>query len=122
MKIVKLLIGGLIMLSASVINAGNIFEIVTFKFKENISMDDQKKALEKLNTCVKKFEGFISREYYFSKENKSWVDSVVWKSSDYAKKAAKQVMDDPEAAKIFSLMDEKSMMFSHYERVGGTQK
>lgn len=122
MKLKTLLIGGLLMLGSNIASAGDIFEIVTFKFKENVSMEDQKKALEKLNTCVKKYEGFKSREYFFSKESNSWIDSVVWTSSENAKKAAEQVMKDPEAGKIFSLMDDKSMVFSHYEKVGGTGK
>ena len=122
MKVKTLLIGGLFMLGSNAAKAEDVFEIVSFKFKENVSMEDQKKALEKLNTCVKKYEGFKSREYYFSKESNSWIDSVVWTSSEDAKKAAEQIMKDPETGKIFSLMDDKSMVFSHYERVGGTRK
>ncbi|EQC47384.1 hypothetical protein [Bacteriovorax sp. Seq25_V] len=122
MKYKTLLMGGLFMLGSNIVIAGDIFEIVTFKFKENVSMEDQKKALEKLNTCVKKYEGFKSREYYFSKDSNTWVDSVVWTSSENAKKAAEQVMKDPEAGKIFSMIDDKSIVFSHYERVGGIRK
>jgi len=122
MKVKTLLIEGLFMLGSNAAKAEDVFEIVSFKFKENVSMEDQKKALEKLNTCVKKYEGFKSREYYFSKESNSWIDSVVWTSSEDAKKAAEQIMKDPETGKIFSLMDDKSMVFSHYERVGGTRK
>ncbi len=110
------------MLGSNNLLAEDTFEIVSFKFKENVSMEDQKMALEKLNVCVKKYEGFKSREYYFSKDSNSWIDSVVWVSSEKAKNAADLIMKDPEARKIFSLMDDKSIVFSHYERVGGTRK
>lgn len=118
----NLLIGGLIMLFSSVATAGDCFEVVSSKFKDGISLEDQKQLMIKLNDIVKAFDGFKSRDYYYSVENGRWIDFVVWESSEKAKKASEKAMQNPEAGKVFSQIDEKSMIFSHYDRVGGVKK
>jgi hypothetical protein len=118
----QVIIGGLIMLFSSLATAGDAFEVVSVKFNEGVSLEEQKKLMMDLNNVVKKFEGFKSRDYYYSSENGRWIDFVVWSDVKLAKKASEQVMTDPVAGAVISKMDEKSMIFSHYERVGGVKK
>lgn len=107
------------MLFASVAVAGDVFEIVSTKFKEGISIEEQQRAMANLNEVVKQFEGFKSRDYYYSADNGRWVDFVVWSDHELALKASESAMSDPKAGEVFTLMDESSSIFSHYERVGG---
>lgn len=118
----NLLIGGLIMLFSSIATADDTFEVVSMKFKEGISIAEQEKLMAKLNGIVKSFDGFKSRDYFYSKENGRWIDYVVWENLEKAKKASEQAMQNPDAGKVFSQIDEKSMIFSHYDRVGGVKK
>jgi len=110
------------MLFSNLATAGDAFEVVSVKFNEGVSLEEQKKLMMDLNNVVKKFEGFKSRDYYYSSENGRWIDFVVWSDVKLAKKASEQVMTDPVAGAVISKMDEKSMIFSHYERVGGVKK
>jgi hypothetical protein len=118
----QIIIGGLIMLFSNLATAGDAFEVVSVKFNEGVSLEEQRKLMMDLNNVVKKFEGFKSRDYYYSSENGRWIDFVVWSDVKLAKKASEQVMTDPVAGAVISKMDEKSMIFSHYERVGGAKK
>jgi len=107
------------MLFANVAISGDVFEIVSTKFKEGISMDEQKRAMANLNEVVKQFEGFKSRDYFYSADSGRWVDFVVWSDHELALKASESAMRDPKAGEVFKLMDDSSSIFSHYERVGG---
>lgn len=118
----QVIIGGLIMLFSNLATAGDAFEIVSLKFNEGVSLEQQKKLMADLNNVVKKFEGFKSRDYYYSSENGRWIDFVVWSNAKLAKKASEQAMQDPIAGSVFSKLDEKSMIFSHYEHVGGVKE
>ena len=118
----QIIIGGLIMLFSNLATAGDAFEVASVKFNEGVSLEEQRKLMMDLNNVVKKFEGFKSRDYYYSSENGRWIDFVVWSDVKLAKKASEQVMTDPVAGAVISKMDEKSMIFSHYERVGGAKK
>ena len=113
-----ILLGGL-MITSTQTHAKDIYEIVSFKFQKEVSLKEQKEAVAALNHVVKEFKGFKSRNYYYSEENQRWFDFITWESLELAKKASEQAMKNPQATKIFSLMDEKTMIFSHYERMGG---
>ncbi|NQZ02235.1 MAG: hypothetical protein HRT45_16375 [Bdellovibrionales bacterium] len=117
-----LFLGGLLMLFSNVALAGDIFEVVSAKFVEGTSYEEQKDLMGQLNEVVKGFRGFKSRDYYYSKENGRWIDFVVWTDLASAKAASEQAMKDPKAGAVFSKMEEKSMIFSHYERISGVKK
>ena len=110
------------MLLTNLATAGDVFEVVSVKFKAGINIEEQKKLMMDLNNVIKKFEGFKSRDYYYSVENGRWIDFVAWTDIKLAKKASEQAMTNTLAGNVFSKMDEKSMIFSHYERVGGVKK
>ena len=99
--------------------SSDAFEVVSMSFKKGTSLDEQKSLMEKLNSIVTQFEGFKSRDYFYSKDNGRWIDFVVWVDVGSAKKASEQVMKNPEAGAVFSQIEESSMMFSHYSHAGG---
>lgn len=115
-------LGVILMAIASFVNAEESYEIVSFSYKEEIPFSLQKIATESLNDIVSRFPGFKSREYYYSEENNRWFDFVTWESITAAKAASEKVMNDPEAMKLFTLMDKESMIFSHYKALGGVRK
>ena len=109
------------MLNLKNANSKDLFEIVCVSFKDGVSIDDQESYMEQLNGIIKNFEGFKSRDYFYSHENKRWVDFVSWTDLSLAKKASDELMKHPLALELISMMDEKTMIFSHYENKGGTQ-
>jgi len=118
----KLLLGCLFMLFSNLALATDAFEIVSLKFKDDVKVDEQKKLMADLNGVIQKFEGFKSRDYFYSPENGRWIDFVVWSDVKLAKKASEAALNDPKAGAVFSKIDEKTMIFSHYEKVGGVKK
>lgn len=112
-------IGLFAMMISSITNAEDVYEIVSFQYKEDIPFKVQKQSTESLNVIVSGFKGFKSRNFYYSDSNGRWIDLVVWETMEDAKRASEQAMEDPEALKIFALMDEQSMVFSHYKKLGG---
>ncbi len=110
------------MLFSNMATANDTFEIISMKFKDSVSVQKQKELLNQLNSIVKKFDGFKARDYYYSEDNGRWIDYVVWESLKHAKKASEEVMRNPEAGEIFQYIDDNSMIFSHYNRIGGAKK
>ncbi len=110
----------LLALCTSAVAIADSYEIVMTKFKDEISYEEQAEAMSRLNEVVNNFEGFKSRDYFYSHEANRWVDFVSWTELALAKKASKIAPTIEIAAEIFSLMDESSAIFSHYTRVGGT--
>ena len=88
-------------------------ELVQFKLQDGISEKEGSEALEKLNDCIKDFEGFVSRK--LSHDGKgNWLDLVYWTDRKLALKAGEQVMQNPVALEIFKVVDESSMTMNHY--------
>ena len=118
----KRLIGILIMAITSSAFANDSYEIISFKYKQGVSFEQQQQSIESLNAIVEKFDGFKSRVFYYSEDNKRWFDFITWESIEDAKAASEQVMANPQALEVFDLMDEESMIFSYYNKMGGVTK
>ena len=88
-------------------------EVVIFKGKEGLSSEAVKQELESLSKIVSEFQGFISRTLSQAPDGE-WMDLVLWESLEQAEAAGKQVMENPEALKVFGVIDESSMKFKHY--------
>ena len=93
------------------------YEIVSFKYKGDVPFEVQQQSTESLNEVVSSFEGFQSRQFFYSDENHRWFDLVVWDSIEDAKLATEKAMADPRALKVFALMDENSALFAHYKKI-----
>lgn len=99
-----------------------VHEIVSFEFRQEVTLEDQKNLMMELNHVVKKLDGFQARNYYYSNETNRWMDIVVWTDFAQAQKALDQIMTDSKAALVFSKIDKKTMIFSHYNWVNGVEK
>lgn len=97
-------------------------EIVSFEFAKETDLNEQKEMMSELNQIVKTLDGFKSRNYYYSSENGRWIDFVIWRDLGLAERASEKMMNTPRAKLAFSKIDEKSMIFSHYNWVGGEKK
>ncbi|TAI49207.1 hypothetical protein [Flagellimonas allohymeniacidonis] len=88
-------------------------EVVTFKVNPNNTNEQLKQAMEATNQFIKEFDGFVSRNTSMNEEGE-FVDVVLWESKAKALKAAEQLMQNPELAKNFALIDPKSIVMNHY--------
>ena len=102
--------------------ASESYEIVSYRYKDGISFEEQRRSTDSLNAIVAEFAGFKSRTFYYSEDSQRWFDLVTWESLDDARSASEQAMKNPEALRGFGLMDEESMIFSHFKMMGGVDK
>ena len=72
-----------------------------------------------LNTVVQTATGFKSRDYYYSEENGHWIEFIVWDNEESAKAASADMMKNEDALTVFGLVDQTTMLFSHYQHKGG---
>lgn len=93
-------------------------EIVLFKIKDTVAFKEQKQMMADLTRIIKKCEGFISREFFYDQKNNFWIDHVVWTNLDFAQKGADIVLKDPECSQLFLNIEQSSMNFAHYEKIG----
>ena len=91
----------------------NCMEVVTFRVNPDNTNEELKQAMEAANQFVKEFDGFVNRNTSMS-EDGEFVDVVLWESKEKALKAAEQLMQNPELAKNFALIDPKSIVMNHY--------
>jgi len=92
-------------------------EFVIFKFNSEVSLEEQKNLMAQIDNCAKKLNGFLSRDYYYSSDSAQWIDHVKWENHESAKKASEAIMNDPEAGKVFSQIDNQSITMSHFDKL-----
>lgn len=97
----------------------NTFEIVSLKFQDGVSLNEQHTLMAQLNAVVQRISGFRAREYYYSADNGRWVDLVIWSDLQRAREASEALLKDPQAGALFARLEQQSLSFAHYERIGG---
>lgn len=100
-------------------NTNDCFEIISLEFKETVSLEQQQEAMASLNALITELAGFQSRDYFYSKDNGRWIEFITWSDEALAKKASDEMMKNEQALEVFCLVNEKSMIFSHYQHSGG---
>lgn len=90
-------------------------EIVSFKFRGNIEKEIQIKMMKDLDHTIELFPGFIKRSYYYSNELDRWIDHIIWSNLNMAQESGKKILEHPEASPIFKLIEDDTMIFTHYE-------
>jgi hypothetical protein len=93
----------------------NAHEFVIFKFKDGVNLEKQKELMAKIDSCAKKLDGFMNRQYFYSNGSEQWIDHVSWENHDYAQKASDLIMQDPQAQEIFQHIDETTITMSHFD-------
>ena len=91
-----------------------VIEMVLFKTSEDIKTEEAQKELTRLNHFLAKQAGFISRKTSFSDDGQ-FLDLVYWTDLNAAKTASDKAMQDPEALKIFSIIERETMLFKHFK-------
>ncbi|MCB9363804.1 MAG: hypothetical protein H6587_04470 [Flavobacteriales bacterium] len=127
----KKLIIGLIVLSAfsceqsdkkkSNMEQAKIIEMVMWKSVEGISPEQAKTSITKLNDFVSEQPGFIARKTAIAEDGK-FLDIVYWTDLKSAKEASEKAMKTEELMPIFSTIDQKEMVFQHFEIFNGIEK
>ena len=106
-------------LNSTAANLNNSFEIIALQFRADVDLAAQEAAMAKLNAVVQAAEGFKSRDYYYSEENGHWIEFIVWENEAAAKAASAAMMQNEDALAVFGLVDQTTMLFSHYQHKGG---
>lgn len=106
-------------LNATAANKNNTFEIIALQFQAGIDFAAQETAMQKLNPIVQTASGFVSRDYYYSEENGHWIEFITWEDEAAAKQASADMMKNENALAVFGMVDQKTMLFSHYQHKGG---
>jgi hypothetical protein len=88
-------------------------EVVQFKLLEGVSENEFLAASNIMMKELGSLEGFIDRAL-LKKEDGSWMDLLHWESMDAATKAVKDALKLPLCLEYFKLIDESSMVMSHY--------
>lgn len=91
-----------------------IIEMVMWKSVEGIAQEDTKKSITKLNAFVSKQPGFVARKTALAEDGK-FLDIVYWEDLKSAKDASEKAMKTEELIPIFSTIDQKEMVFQHFE-------
>lgn len=127
----KKLIIGLIVLSAfsceqsdtkkSNMEQAKIIEMVMWKSIEGISPEEAKKSITNLNAFVSEQPGFVARKTAIAEDGK-FLDIVYWTDLKSAKDASEKAMKTEELIPIFSTIDQKEMVFQHFEIFNGIEK
>ncbi len=99
----------------------NIMEMVLWKFKDGINIEQGKKSVLKLNEFASKQPGFISRKTAISEEGK-FLDIILWTDLESAKLASEKAMQNEMTTTIFSTMDENEMIFQYFKIFNKTEK
>lgn len=91
-----------------------IIEMVMWNSVEGINLEDAKKSITKLNEFVSKQPGFVARKTSLAEDGK-FLDIVYWTDLNSAKAASEKAMKTEELIPIFSTIDQKEMVFQHFE-------
>lgn len=120
----KNLIFGLIVLNAVSCNHSDtkknnmeqakIVEMVLWKSREGISAEEAKPLITKLNDFLRAQPGFVARKTALAEDGK-FLDIVYWTDLTSAKTAAEKAMKNEELIPFISTIDEKEMIFQHFE-------
>ncbi|WP_408010009.1 hypothetical protein ACJROX_06875 [Pseudalkalibacillus sp. A8] len=67
-------------------NYPKVVELVIFKLKEGVQVDDFINLSHKADQTLQSFSGFYTRTLFYSKTTDQWVDVVYWSDLESAKK------------------------------------
>ena len=97
-----------------------VIEMVLFRTNEGVTSEEAKSKLMNVNKFLVNQEGFISRKISVSDDGE-FLDIVYWADMNSATAAANNLMKDPEICKNFSIIDEETQVFKHFEIFNDTE-
>ncbi len=91
-----------------------VVEMVLFELNEGVSVEEGKQAMKALDEFVSQMPGFISRKLSVNEEGQ-FLDLVFWTDLASAKKASEEVMKREDMVKHFSVINQETMTFKHFD-------
>jgi hypothetical protein len=91
-----------------------IHEFVLLEFQPAVSLVEQLETMRRLDAMVAELDGFRAREYFYSAEQRRWLDHIVWADRGSAERS-EQLASEPGAAQLFQRMS--SIIAGRYRRV-----
>ncbi|WP_430906448.1 hypothetical protein [Maribacter sp. 2-571] len=88
-------------------------EVVTFKGKPTLTIDEVRTALLRTTPYLKQFDGFLSRTISVN-EKGDFLDVVRWEDMEKAKRAAASLPQNGELMKLMEVIDFNSVKMEHY--------
>jgi len=80
-----------------------VHEFVLLEFRRGVSLAEQGAIMRELGGMVAELDGFRAREYFYSAEERRWLDHLVWADRRAAERS-EQLADEPRAASLFQRM------------------
>jgi hypothetical protein len=92
-----------------------VHEFVLLEFQRDIPLAEQVEIMQRLDGMVVELDGFLAREYFYSSEERRWLDHLVW-ADRRAVERSEQLADEPRAAALFQRM--ASVVVGCFRRIG----
>lgn len=105
----------------SYMEQATIIEMVMWKSVNGVSPEEAKKSIIKLNNFVSKAPGFIARHTALAEDGK-FLDIVYWTDLKSAKEASEKAMETEQLIPVFRMIDQKEMVFQHFEIFNSIKK
>lgn len=90
-------------------------EVVLFSGKPGISPAQMMAAARQAQPAIEALPGFVSRSFGQGADGR-YVDLVHWQDAASAQAAAQAVMQCPQCAEFFQLIDDTQIQMLHFER------
>ncbi|MCU0435193.1 MAG: hypothetical protein MUC87_17180 [Bacteroidia bacterium] len=97
-----------------------VYETALFQLAKGTTENEALQHLESLNPLVSQLPGFISRHISHNGQGQ-WLDFLEWESMEQAKAASDKLMQMPEAAEAFGVIDMGTLQMFHFHAVSSTQ-
>ena len=94
-----------------------VLELVVFNLRAGASREELLGTVDAVSSWIDEQPGFVSRALVEDREGERWIDVVWWRSIADAQAAAERAMGSQSCAPMFGLIDMKSTLMLHGERV-----
>lgn len=94
-----------------------VHEIVSFKFKDGSTVQQQREQLALLGRWVATQPGFVERSAFHDAAQGRWVDFVTWRDLPSANAAMQRSLAEPSLAPVMAGLDQSTMSLGHFERL-----
>ncbi|RKQ91867.1 hypothetical protein C8N24_1700 [Solirubrobacter pauli] len=93
-----------------------IHEFVTFRFKPEITADQQQETMGALGRLLAHHDGLLGRDVYVDDEG-HWIDHVRWATLEAAQASAAALQEHADAAPLLARFDLAATRLAHYRHV-----
>lgn len=94
-----------------------VHEFVLLEFQRGIPLAEQVEIMRQLDGMIAALDGFLAREYFYSSEERRWLDHLVWTDRGAAERS-ERLADEPRAAALFQRMT--SIIGGCFRRAGAS--